>query len=1460
MSQNKKLIGALIETLIIKRFIMIKNNCSKKVKLALNLFLASQLCFSIMAENAFAESSSTVSQNDYQNISQLISQLGQPPAQSQSAAATQLGQYHYTEVAHALLKTIENQFKSGWTNTFIVNAAIDSLIQMANTSHSKEINQLLKIMNQVRANDNNLSNDKTFTAIQNKLNNLAIFASSNKIKLVQLTAPQQASAPTPQKLKSSKTLSTDFEIPLKKQVLDLLVELNLDNPISPNEIKNFLSGTSDYLTDDTLEERAKNDSYEIVGREKESNEVIDTLVRSKGKNPILVGPRGAGKTSIATKIAGLIIDEAFPQSEGHINELKGSFVISATPGKISMLAKSNDDSSQGHAMELYLDSIKWIEAKLGLKIILFIDEIHTLNKGQIEAMKPYLDSKKKAVRLIGASTSVELQNAMKDNPAFLRRLQQIGVSEQNFSEVLEIVQKSKIPSVKKNYNVAIDADALEVIVKHSVSVHPDKSRVDAAVTIVEDIAIQQLRKNPKLQKIGYQISEAQAYEYIQEKLKFPINPLNAGEIKRYGQEIQKHLSDTVIGQDRMVRETTNEWTKLLMSSGQKGVRTIALLGPTGTGKSLLGRELAKNVFGTEGAFLEIDANNFKTGGLSLNTLFGAPNGVESSNRTSGQLYDYLDDAGRGKSGGIILINEGERAHPDFWERMMEIMDTGRGTGGDGKERRFSKHLIIITSNRGDKIIYPPQVENWSQAEIDAQMARYSSEELKKLFSQKTSGKDEFTLPDPILTRIDKFSLAAPVTKLLAAKIASSKLVKIVKDLSEKFKIQIQLQGNIAQMMTDSSYSAGMGTRPVEKAVDNLMNDLVIDALADMHLSKNDKIEVSIKSVNQDHSLVATSKGKSVEVQLPRIIAKDKMEDPSFLAKLKNLFSNIRRRVIGQDEAIQKLSDAVIAHEANSANAERPQAFFLVGSTGTGKTEFAKALAESLYDKAERVAIIPVGHVRFDGHLNNIFGSPKGYAGSTDVVLFEQALINNPDGGIIVFDEASNMGGEDKAIKESLFKSFYNMIDEGKWYSNTTDKEYDLRKYKFIFTGNDGEKLFQGMDSDDMRMAQWKKSKDPSKVRAILRSAGVPEAFLGRMADIILYKPLLKDEIKAIADKLVKGALKGYAEKGINFEFASGFFEKMSDAFFSSDQGARSIRNIADQRLSSLVAKTIIEMNGAKNLTGHTVRFSIDDNRSLKSYATAKTPEREVILSAELINAKKQVVSRITMDASNYAAAEIKSSPRNALATSYHEAGHAVVNDSNVTGQKLSYITIKGGKLSNGETYLGYARYDEVQNNYYSAKANESMIVQKAAQLLAGQIAQKLAGYGEDAGWSNDLEKTRGMISEYLLNWGLVKGLQALRVNKQGEPILNAKQHQILDENMDRIFAEAEALATKQLAENWNFVRALVGELIHRGTVDEARFNQLEKGYSKKRNNVLDITKQRVLPKTRMYMCKNLFGK
>lgn len=514
------------------------------------------------------------------------------------------------------------------------------------------------------------------------------------------------------------------------------------------------------------------------------------------------------------------------------------------------------------------------------------------------------------------------------------------------------------------------------------------------------------------------------------------------------------------------------------------------------------------------------------------------------------------------------------------------------------------------------------------------------------------------------------------------------------------------------------------------------------------------------------------------------------------------------------------------------------AFFLVGATGTGKTALIKALAEAFFGSPDRASIIPVGHVRFDGHLQDIFGSSKGFSGSRDIALFEQALMANPDGGFIAFDEASNMGGNDKSKKNELFKHFYNIIDEAKSTSPATNKTYDLRKYKFVFTGNDGEKLTQGMSSDDMKLAAWRKAKGSAEVRALLLEAGVPEALLGRMSEVLLFKPLLKIEVSSVADKLFTEALKGFSADGIKFEFTDDFFEKAADAFYASDKGARSLRDIADKQLSLLVAKAIFVAGGKSKLANSVLKFSMTDNRTNKIYASSSQSAREVNIIMEVFDKEKNLVQRVVLLATDYASIEVMSSKRNALATAYHEAGHTIVNDPRVTGMKLAYITIRGVKLSTGETLSGYTRYEKAFPNFNDVQGNEAMVIIKVAQLVAGQMAQKLAGFGEDSGWSNDLEKTNKMISEYLVKWGLIDGLKAVRVNKKGEQIFTKRQTQLLNKNMERIFKLGEELAKKRLTENWNLVRAIVGELFHKGTIDEARFNQISKSYSNQRVNTV----------------------
>ena len=238
--------------------------------------------------------------------------------------------------------------------------------------------------------------------------------------------------------------------PLLKETLREAL-INNQDPSVQESAKVMLLATSFFLSDEILGQLRKSEQFEIFGRETETQQVIDVLTRERGKNPVLVGPRGAGKTTIVQKVARTILEGDLPSHIVYQKELSGAFVIETTPARISRLAKANDNNSQAAALEVYFDAILDIEGKLGIKIILFVDELHTFGPGQVEAMKPYLDSRTRPIKLIGASTSVEYQNAFKNNPAIQRRFDPIGVSEQSIEEVKKIIIASEKPRTEKRY-------------------------------------------------------------------------------------------------------------------------------------------------------------------------------------------------------------------------------------------------------------------------------------------------------------------------------------------------------------------------------------------------------------------------------------------------------------------------------------------------------------------------------------------------------------------------------------------------------------------------------------------------------------------------------------------------------------------------------------------------------------------------------------------------------------------------------------------------------------------------------------------------------------------------------------------------------------------------------------------------------------------------------------------------
>lgn len=1208
-------------------------------------------------------------------------------------------------------------------------------------------------------------------------------------------------------------------------------------PGSPEAV--LLTGTSEFLTDNAIADRKAQRTFRIYGRETEADSVLDTLVRLKGAVPILTGDAGVGKTTAVTRAVQKSLLKKFPKDEAYKEILTDSVWISTTPARLMKLADGNGPADRMGAIEAYFDAVLALEKKYQRKFIIFIDEIHSLDKHQVEAMLPYLDSRDKGIRLVGATNSDKFQLAFKENEAFLRRINLVGVEEMSEQLTLEVMRQWWIPEIEKHYSVKFGEQVPEAVVRIAPTLLPEAGRFDASIKTLQDIAIRTVRARggaenpvdidpdapaePAAEGVpATTIEVKQVYDFFTKRTGYPVNPYDSQAMLAYIEELRAKVSEDIIDQPRMVQDVLRLYQSVMIGS-KKGLGVSLLVGPTGSGKSELGLVLAKHGFKNPDAFLRIDANEYKTGGHSMNKLFGAEGGLVTSNTRAGILCDFFDDPAKGKYGGVILIDEGERAHPDFWERLMEFFDTGAFVGGDGKRRFARKHLVVITSNRGDKILFPERASLWSENELNSRTGQITQKEIKDLFLRRISGGDEFSVPVPVLNRIDTYSVSRPITKETSKKIIAKVLREFVEETSAQFEVKFEIDPAVGEFLGQLDFNLRDGARPIIQKCKQIIQDARTQALAQLGLSRGTTVRLTLDGgAGVPSALIIHHDERTVAVGLPAARVEDPLADPEMREKLRTFRPKLEKRIIGQPQAIESVSRATIAHVGSPLKSKRPLSFFLIGLTGVGKTEMGKSIADTLYGSADRVEVIPLGHITHESQFTKVFGSDPGYIGSDKERSFEDALRNNPEGGVIIWDEASNLGGKDAALKETFFKKFYDLLDEGTWTSGATGHTYDLSKYVFLFTGNDGETLFRGISTDELSLHTWQNNNSRERVRQILLESGVPQAFIGRMADTLLMKPLLRSEVNAIAKIQLERALEPFRQRGIHVEIDDAFLKSYADAFFTPDTGARSLRSVAESRIRGVLTETLVNTEWQPGEEGQkSIRLKLDYERPVRPYRKPGEGPATVPLRVEILRGG-QVAETHPYDLTEHADLPDLLSQKQAIMTAYHEAGHAVVNDPGLTGQRLGHVTIRTGK-----GYLGYAHYEEVKGQEQRVM-NREVAVARISRLLGGQMAMVMAGYPPDSGWSSDLEKARRIATKMVLDYGLAPGLAALPLGDKNKIELTDGQRELVAQEVDRLIQEGRVQAQERLNAQWPLVRKVVNGLMKTGLITAQEFESWEK--------------------------------
>lgn len=631
----------------------------------------------------------------------------------------------------------------------------------------------------------------------------------------------------------------------------------------------LLSGTVRFITDEIASDIENNKLFNIVGRNDVLENVLLILSRYRQQNVVLLGSKGSGKTEIVNLLAEHIVTGHVERNE--ITQfLQNASIIQTSSARISRLAKSDKPAGQADAMEAFFQALSEVQILTKRRIIVFIDELHTLTKEQVESIKPFIESSNSNIMLMGASTAPEFRSAFKHNEAFLSRLQELPVRELSESEILYIFKESWMKTlVKRHRQLQIDEDIMKLIIRKSQIVYPDKGVLRATFQFADDLVTYLRYKNPGNQKI--QLSSQNVYNFIQRQIGLPVDPTNFVGMQKYREDLHKLISENVFGQDRLISDVVDLWMGVLRNESPRGVKVGMLMGRSGTGKTETSTQLAVRALGSKERVLVIKASDYADADdIKMSVLFGVPGGVRFGEHSGGILMDWLDDPTKGKYSGIIVIDEAEKASALFWVRFMELLDTGTVVGGDNKTRFLNRHLILLTTNRGDKEIFPAESSTWSEKMLEDRVNSYSEEDLKSLFERELHENDKGQLPDTILNRIDMYSLSKMITSHVAKIISRNMVNKMIEEYFDKSGIVVEVKDATLEQFIKTYDPLKRGARPLVRALDHYIRNAIELALGSVEYNMGDSMDISVgKNERGEPSLRSTMNGKNVHTHLPR---------------------------------------------------------------------------------------------------------------------------------------------------------------------------------------------------------------------------------------------------------------------------------------------------------------------------------------------------------------------------------------------------------------------------------------------------------------------------------------------------------------------------------------------------------------------------------------------------------------
>lgn len=704
------------------------------------------------------------------------------------------------------------------------------------------------------------------------------------------------------KCTASRLLNT-MNVNIKKLYIDLMAAMGDDAPSGPVDaaarIRRERGNTPnlDAFSRDLTELAREGKLDPVIGRETEMKRVIQILSRRTKNNPCLIGEPGVGKTAVAEGLAQLIVSGNVPDTIAKkrvVNlDISGMVAGSKYRGEFE-------------------ERIKRVvsEVKEDGEILLFMDEIHTIigaggAEGALDAaniLKPSLA--RGEIQLIGATTVEEYRKHIEKDAALERRFQPVMVEEPTEEESIEILEGLK-KRYEEHHRVVIAREAIEAAVRLSARYINDRFLPDKAIDLLDEassklrlgvytepeeigrleeeikkleqqkeaaikseayekageIKKKQTKRREKIERIREKwqkektqkklvLGENEIADIVSDWTKIPVRKLAQEESERL-LKLEGILHERVIGQEEAVSAVARAIRRgrVGLKDPKRPIGSFLFLGPTGVGKTELSKALSEALFGTENAMIRVDMSEYMEK-HSVSKMIGSPPGYVGYDE-GGQLSEKV----RRSPYSVILFDEIEKAHPDVFNILLQILDDGHITDAQGRKIDFKNTVLIMTSNAGAENIMSPKRLGFSSQADEASDYRFMKErvmdEVKRMF------KPEF------INRIDEIMVFHPLNKENIREIAGVMLKSIVSRTREQVGISLTVEESALEYLAEKGFDEKYGARPLRRTIQSELEDKLSEALLEGRIKKED--EVFVRQADGELLFVNCAEAEAVKV-------------------------------------------------------------------------------------------------------------------------------------------------------------------------------------------------------------------------------------------------------------------------------------------------------------------------------------------------------------------------------------------------------------------------------------------------------------------------------------------------------------------------------------------------------------------------------------------------------------------